>query len=85
MGIVKLNGDFRGEAPEAVVFLEELPHYIADSTGNEEVLLYHPQLLALLDCIRWIENLRYGLRCYFLLDSLHVVAAVENPHVEFAG
>ena len=62
-----------------------LPDDVGDRAGDEEVLLLEAQLLPLLALIVRVEDLRYVLGVYLLLDRAPEVPLVEELQIEVAG
>jgi hypothetical protein len=56
-----------------------------DSASDEKIFLEQAKFAAGCNRVGRIEHLRDGLGEHLLLDRFHVIAGVENLHVEFVG
>ena len=83
MGVVELDGDLVREGVEAAVVIALVARDdVPERAGDEEVLLDETELLTGRHGVGRIEHLGDGLRGDLLLHGLHVVAGVEDLHVE---
>ena len=82
VGIVQLDRDLVSEVVERLVSALVAPDDVVDGAGDEEVLLPEPQLLAGLEVVVRVKDLRDHLGRVLCLDGAHVVAGVEEREVE---
>ena len=83
MGVVELDGDLGRERVEAAGVIPLVSRDdVSQRAGDEEVLLDQPQLLTGGHRVGRIEDLGDGLGGDLLFHGLHVVARVEDLHVE---
>ena len=83
MRVVELDGDLGRKGVEAAGVIPLVPgDDVAQRAGHEEVLLDQPQLLTRGHGVGRIEDLGDSLGSDLLFHGLHVVARVEDLHVE---
>ena len=82
MCVIELNGDLGSEGLKGGMGLQISFDNIADSTGDEKVLLDEPELLARLNRIRGIQHLGDRFRGNLLLYRLEIIPGIENLHVK---
>ena len=82
MGVVQLDGDLVREGVEAPVIALVASHDVPQRAGDQEVLLDETELVTGRYGVGGIEHLGDGFRRDLLFHGFHVVAGVEDPHVE---
>ncbi len=82
MGVVQLDGDLVREGVEAPVIALVARDDVPERAGDQEVFLDETQLVTGRDGVGRIEHLGDGLRRDLLFHGFHVVAGVEDLHVE---
>src|ERR1700685_4111426 len=85
MRIIKLNSYLRCEVAEVLTASNESLYYIVYRASHEEILLQQPEFAARRHRVGRVEHFRDSFGKHLLLDGLHVVAGIEDLHVEFIG
>jgi hypothetical protein len=82
--VVQLDRRVIGQLLPGALALFEGAEDVGDRARHEEVLLFEPQLLALLSCVVRVEHLGDILHFDLLFDRARVVALVEQIEIEVA-
>ena len=85
VGIVDMDGDLIRKVIERRVLPQMTVHNILHGCRYKEILLAQPQALALRMVIRRVEHLADDFRHRVLLHGAHIVALIEERHVEARG
>ena len=83
MRVVQVDGHLVRERLDVRVADLEAPDDILQRAGHEEILLLETKLLALLDAVVRIQDLRNVFRQRFAFVGLDVIAVVEKLEIEF--
>ncbi len=84
MGVVKLDGNPLRKTFQFGIAVRRAvtAQYVAQRAGDQKILLNQPQLLTAQQRVRRIENFRDRFRGDLLLDSVEIIAFVEDLHIE---
>ena len=82
MGIVHLDDDFLVELPDVAVFLLIFRDQRLEAGGNEEILLFQPELFSGVVVIVRIEDIHDQLRQVLLLHCFVIVTSVKLIQLE---
>ena len=82
VGVVQVGGRQLGQLVQVAVGVQVPPDDILDGGADQEVLLREPQQLAVGVVVLGVEHLGDDLAHGLLLHGPHIVAAVEELHVE---